>query len=336
MHAGPRDRSLSDVTGTRHIYDQVPALAALAQNQSGVCARSQLTELGLSPEAVDSHVLNLRWRPVGPLVMALHRGPLPVDARRWVAVLNAGPGAALGAWTALHEWGLRGWEREAVHIVVRRGARPPTLSADVGPVVVHESRRHLTAHIRLHNGLPVHVPERAAVDGGAWSATSRAACGLLAAVVQQGLTTAERLSAELDTVGRVRRLRVMHAALFDIAGGSRALSEIDFVRFCRQHGLPEPFRQVVRRDSRGRRRYLDVEWRLRDGRRFALEIDGIGHMEVEQWYGDLLRAAALMAGGGTDGPLLRLPALAYRLEPARVAAILHTLLTPVVRLSSTR
>lgn len=319
------------MSGRRDVFDVLPELVVLAEQQHAMCSRVQLADLGIGARAIDRHVHSLRWRQLGPVVIALHRGPLPQQARRWAVALNAGPGAALGAWTALHEWGLRGWEREAVHLVVRRGAHPPALPADVGPVVIHESRRHLSEHIRHRNALPLHTPERAAVDGGAWSTTSRAACGLLAAVVQQGLTTASRIEAELDTVGKVKRRRVMTAALSDVAGGSRALSEIDFVRFCRQHGLPEPFRQVVRRDSSGRRRYLDVEWRLPDGRRLALEIDGIGHMEVERWYDDLLRAAELMAIGGTDGPLLRLPALSYRAEPERVARLLHLLLGPVVR-----
>ena len=106
------------------------------------------------------------------------------------------------------------------------------------------------------------------------------------------------------------------------------------MRFCRDWGLPVPVRQVVRRDSAGRRRYLDVEWRLPDGRRLALEIDGIGHMQVERWYDDLLRAAELMASGGTEGPLIRLPAIACRTEPERVAQILRVLLAPVVRTST--
>ena len=320
--------------GRRDILDLLPELAVLADAQSAICSRAQLAELGVNTKAVDCHIRNLRWRPLGPLVIALHRGPLIEAARRWAVVLNAGPGVVLGAWTALHEWGLRGWERDPVHLVVRRGAHPAALPPAVGPVVVHESRRHIAQDVRDRKGLPLHSPERAAVDCGAWSRSSRAACGLLAAVVQQGLTTADRISTELQTVGRVNRLRVMGAALSDIAGGSQALSEIDFVRFCRAHGLPEPVRQVVRRDSSGRRRYLDVEWLLPDGRRLALEIDGVGHMEVERWYDDLLRAAELMVGGGTDGPLIRLPALAYRLEPDRVARILRVLLAPVVRPSA--
>jgi hypothetical protein len=312
------------MTGRRDVFDRVRGLARLRDSQAGVCLRSQLKELGMSVEAVRCHIDALRWRPLGPLVVAFHLGELTPEARRWAVVLNSGPGAALGAWTALEVWGLRAWDRAATHVVVRRGVDPPALPADVGDVQVHESRRHGPADVRRKAGLAVHSVERAAVDAGAWSMTDRAACGVLAATVQQQLTTADRLLAELDAAGPVRRRRLMRAALSDIGGGSQALSEIDFVRFCRARGLPEPTRQAVRRDVAGRRRYLDVEWQLADGRRLAVEIDGIGHLDSARWYDDLLRTAEIVAAGSTEP--LRLPAAAVRLEPGRVERILRALL----------
>jgi len=178
-----------------------------------------------------------------------------------------------------------------------RGATPPPLPADiVGKVVLHESRRHSIDDVRRKGGLRLHSVERAAVDAATWSRSGRTACGVLAATVQQRLTTADRLHAELDVVGRVWGRRLMRAALLDIGGGSQALSEIDFVRFCRRRGLPEPTRQSVRLDLAGRRRYLDVEWLLRNDRSLAVEIDGVGHVDVDRWYADLLRTAELVAG----------------------------------------
>lgn len=313
------------MTGRRDVFERVPGLAELGAAQSDVCLRSQLGRLGVDSQAISCHVEQLRWRPVGPLLVVLHRGPLPRNARHWAVLLNAGERAVLGAWSALAEWGLRGWGRDATHVVVARGSDPPPLpAAVVGTVVVHESRRHGEQDIQVRHGLRLHSVERSAVDAGAWSLTDRSACGVLAAVVQQRLTVADRIAAELDTVGRVRRVRLMRAAVSDIGGGSQALSEIDFVRFCRRRGLPEPARQVVRRDAAGRRRYLDVEWRLPGGRSLALEIDGVGHMEPTRWYDDLLRTAELLAGGTAEP--VRLPALAVRVEPDRVERILRTLL----------
>lgn len=318
------------MTGRPDVMSAVSGLAELAEAQSDVCLRSQLTQLGVGCEAVGYHVGARRWRLLGPLLVVLHRGPLLTAGRRWAVVLNAGSGAALGAWTALDAWGLSGWQRDATHIVVARGAQPPPLPVDVvGPVVVHESRRHGEQDVRTKDGLRLHGVERSAVDAGAWSRTDRSACGILAATVQQRLTTADRLAGELDGVGQVRRRRLMTSVVADIGGGAQALSEIDFVRFCRRRGLPEPARQVLRLDATGRRRYLDVEWQLPGGGTVAVEIDGVGHMDASRWYDDLLRTAELLAGGSSDP--VRLPAMAVRLEPDRVERILRALLGLVRR-----
>jgi very-short-patch-repair endonuclease len=133
------------------------------------------------------------------------------------------------------------------------------------------------------------------------------------------LSTPDRLLAHTETVGRVKYLATMRYALQDIGGGARAMSEIDVARLCRTAGLPEPRRQVRRRDPAGRWRYLDVHWEVSKGS-VVLEIDGVGHLEVERWYDDLLRAAEVSGPGET---VLRLPAAAARLEPQRVVAILR-------------
>lgn len=181
------------------------------------------------------------------------------------------------------------------------------------------------------HGMQMHTVERAAVDAGAWADGPRTAAGVMAAVVQQRLTTPARLTEMTQTVGRVTHLRVMQRALLDIEGGAEALSEIDFARLCRRAGLPEPHRQRRRRDTRGRWRYLDVEWRV-GGRRVLVEIDGIGHLEVTRWYDDLMRAAEVTRPGEV---MLRLPALAARLEPDRVVAALtpHLVVSPTAHSS---
>lgn len=112
---------------------------------------------------------------------------------------------------------------------------------------------------------------------------------------------------------------MLSLALGDIAGGSHSLAEIDFIRFCRLHDLPEPHRQERRCDTQGRWRYLEVEWDLPDGRTLVVEIDGIGHMEVARWYDDLLRTAELPRDELRT--LIRLPATAVRVDGLRVASI---------------
>jgi hypothetical protein len=305
------------MTGRPHVLDSNLRLARLARRQAGVLTRRQLAECGIGHEAVDDHVRARRWREPVPGVVVLHCGPIIEGARAWLAVLAGGESAALCAWTALAGFGLEGWLRPATHVVVRRGRHVPTITG----VVVHESRRHGPSDIWLRDGLPSHSVERAAIDAGAWAKTVRSACGLLAAVVQQGLTTPSRLLTALDGTGRVAHRKRMLHALADIEGGSRAMSEIDLVRLCRRAGLPEPVRQRVRRDVNGRRRYLDAEWDLGGGRTVSLEVDGIHHLDAGQWYDDLLRQSELVVPGGHR--VIRIPALALRLEPERVLAILR-------------
>ncbi|MBD5786416.1 hypothetical protein IF650_09505 [Cellulosimicrobium terreum] len=228
---------------------------------------------------------------------------------------------AIGAWTALELHDVQSWYREPLHVVVARGER-----ADRHPwLVVHESRRPAYDDVTTARDLPVHRAARAAVDAAAWQPDRRTASGLVAALVQQRIATPDELYAMLDTVGAVRHRRLLRLVLADVAGGADSLAEIDVVRLCRSGGLPEPQREVRRRDARGRWRHLDVEWQLPGGRRLVVEIDGIGHLESTRWYDDLLRDAEL--GNDTRTVSIRLPATATRCEPARVLAIVRRHLT---------
>ncbi|AEG43174.1 hypothetical protein [Isoptericola variabilis] len=296
-------------------------LRRLAARQAGIATRAQLRSLGIASWHVEEHVRAHRWRKVSRDLVALHTGPLDDAATLWTAVLGAEPPVAIGAWTGLRLHGLQGWERPGTHVVVPRGAKPWRPRG----VVVHESRRFAPEDVTVVGDLPVHRVERCAVDAAAWQRSARTAVGLLAAVVQQRLSTPERLWEQLERVGKVRFHRLMRLSLHDIAGGADALSEIDFARLCRARSLPEPRRQERRRDARGRLRFLDAEWTLPGGRRLHVEIDGVGHMEVGRWYDDLMRDAELLPDERTVR--LRFPAMAVRAEPERVVDVLARYLT---------
>ncbi|QDW62245.1 hypothetical protein [Oerskovia sp. KBS0722] len=305
------------MSGSSSALLTVAGLAQLAARQAQVVTRTQLAELGVNRFHVASQLSARRWQLGAPEVLVLYSGPLSPDTRLWLGVLAATAPAAIGAWTGLALHGLRGWERPGMHLVVRRGSRPPRLAG----FVVHESRRPAPEDIESRRGLPVHRVERCAIDAAAWQTSPRTAVGLLAAVVQQRLTTPERLWEQLDRVGKVRFHRLMRASIADIRGGADALSEIDFSALCDEHGFPSPHRQVRRQDARGLWRFLDAEWDLPGGRRLVVEIDGIGHMEATRWYDDLLRGAELGPDEGTV--TIRLPAAAARIEPLRVVRILE-------------
>ncbi len=297
----------------------------LLRVQRGVVSRDQLRMVGLCWQHVEHHLHAVRWTALGPNVVALENGILDAEQLRWAAVLAAGPRAALCAWTALEQQGLRGYERDAVHVVVPRGERPVGIGRPRAQVVVHESRRHLPDDVIRGHGPPTHRAARAALDAAAWGPSDRAAAGVLLATVQQRLATPDQVLDELGRAGRVRRARLVVQVLADAAGGVQALSELDFARLCRDAALPEPKRQRRRRAEDGRWRWLDVEWeRRRDGRRVVVEVDGRGHMREDVWEDDLLRANDVTIGDGAI--VLRVAGLTVRTRPELVIAQLRRVL----------
>jgi hypothetical protein len=304
------------MTGRATFMEDIDGLDWLTRRQHDVVSRTQLRRLGVTPQHVAHQVRACRWRLLSRDVVVLHRGPLTRRGEMWAALLGASDRAVLGAWSALELHGLSGWSRDAVHLVLPRGDK-----CDRFPwLTVHESRR-LGADVVGVDGLRVHTAARSAIDAAAWQPSVRTAAGLMAAVVQQGLATPDGLLGTLETVGKVRHRRAMQLALLDIGGGADSLAEIDFARLCRAADLPEPTRQSARIDARGRRRFLDVEWRLAGGGRLVVEIDGVGHLERERWYDDLMRDAEIGADARTIR--IRLPATAARHEPELVLAVVR-------------
>ncbi len=175
------------------------------------------------------------------------------------------------------------------------------------------------------SGCPCLAVPRAALDAAAWQPHQRYAAAVLAAVVQQKLCTPRELADELRWVGRVRHKQTMRLAIQDIAGGAEALSEIDVAELCRRFGLAPPRRQSIRRDRSGRKRYLDCEWSLSDGRVVVLEIDGSHHAAVEHWEADIKRERGIVLSGRH---VLRATANEARNDQAAIAADLLAIGVP--------
>jgi hypothetical protein len=308
----------TDVSGPAE-PGELAELAELAGTQAQVLTREQLACFGVRYWHIRAQVRARRWRLVGRRCVVLNRGDLGADARRWVAVLELGQGAALCAETAMQAVGMTGFEVDPIHVVVRRGSRIRAFPW----LVVHESRRFDPNRDAHPSALPRRVRvERAVIDAAAWSSTPRRACAIVAAAVQQRLTLADRLAEELDNAGRVRFHRLLRSVLVDVGGGSHALSELDLLAVCREAALPPPRRQAVRTDATGRRRYLDAEVCLRDGTLLVLEADGSGHLDIRTWWDDQLRQNDVTIEGAV---VLRFPAVALRLDRRRVVEQLRAI-----------
>jgi hypothetical protein len=267
-------------------------LQDLAERQDQVCRREQLLTAGITDRQIDRGLDAHRWQVVSAGLIVLHNTRLTPGQRQGIAVLAGGRLCALAARTAAAAAGLTRWEPPALEVVVPRGTTYPDLPF---PVRVHESRRFSSGDV-VESWPPRVSIDRALIDAGSWVTRPRSACGLLATGVQQGLTTATRLLAELDRAGQIRHRRLMARALVDIDGGAQAVSEMDFLRFCLRHGFPRPELQVVRLDERGRRRYLDATLKTPDGRLVRVEIDGALHLVVQTYWNDMWRSNDLAIG----------------------------------------
>lgn len=194
--------------------------------------------------------------------------------------------------------------------------------AEAAPVV----RIHRTGVMAPQDALPRGRPPqttaaRSIVDAAQWAGTDRQARTIVAAGIQQRLTAADELTDVLARMPRAHRRALIAEVVSDAAGGSHSLPERQFLQLCRRYRLPLPDRQVPRRDSTGRRRWLDAywkEWRLH------VEIDGGQHMDVRAWWSDMRRQNSLWVAGDR---VLRFPSWAIRHHPHDVATQLMSALT---------
>lgn len=297
--------------------------ARLLRHQAGVATIAQLVGCGMARDAIRAEVDARRWQRVGRHCVVIHNAALTRSDLMRAAVLDPPAPVALAGFSALEVKGFRffGQEPTLLHVVVSRGATYHRLPG----VKVHESRRLSPLDIERHQGLPSLSVPRSAIDAAAWQPHQRYASAVLAAVVQQKLCTPRQLADELRFVGRVRHKQTMRLVIDDIAGGSEALSEIDLVGLCRRFGLTTPARQVVRRDRSGRKRYLDSEWDLGDGRVVVLEVDGSHHAEVQHWEADMKRERGIVLSGRH---VLRATANEARNDQAALAADLLAIGVP--------
>lgn len=243
-----------------------------------MATRAQLIDAGVSRAVVAANLDGQRWQRLNERVICLHNGPLTRRQQLW-AVLLSGPSlAALCGLTVLELSLLRGFGAADVHLLIPQGSR--FLGVPGVDVRLHPSRRFPSEDIRLLDNLRITLPHRALIDAATWTSDELAAARLLVAGVQQLRMYPSLLRDELLARRTSRHRRLLLLLCNDLDGGAQALSEVEFLAFCRRHGFPRPTLQV-RVDSGGRRRYLDATFRRPDGSTFGAEIDGGIHLQLK-------------------------------------------------------
>jgi very-short-patch-repair endonuclease len=301
------------------------ALADLIERSDGVLDTRTVLER-LSYSELRWRLRTRRWQQPCKGTVVTHSGRLSgVQALR-VALSWAGPGSALGGLTAARMEGFSGfgdklpYETGPIYVIVGQGWKRRTPVAGLH-IVTHYSR--IMGELDIH---PLRDPRRtrisrSIVDAAVWAPNERLTMAILAAGVGQRLARPADLAAAIRRQPSIKDRGAMLAAVADIGGGAQALSELDFIRMVvRAHRLPAPDAQVPRRDSRGRRRYIDVVW---EKWKVVAEIDGKQHEEPLQRWDDYQRDIDLQIDGYR---ILRFPAWAVRTHPDLIAAQLRRVL----------
>lgn len=306
--AKPRDQvETGAVQAPMHVpgRQRVSRVQKIAATQGGVISRRQVYAAGMTRSAVRAEVNARRWQRVGTQCLAIHCGPLPLAAKHWAAVLEAGPRACLDGASALIASGLTNYTTDRIRVSVPKGARirrrrRPGLD-------LRETRRYDDADL-APSGVPRTRPATAAIRAALWARSDRQALLLITMPVQQKLCLVTDIAAELMRIQRDRRRRLLNDALVDLAGGIGSLNELDFVRGCRDRGLPEPDTQVLRQ-GKEQRYYLDFRW---NRWKVVVEVDGIQHGWVQNTIHDVLRHNSVAITGDV---VLRLPVMGLRACP---------------------
>lgn len=245
------------------------------------------------------------WRRLTSRTYAASPAEPTEQQRLWSAVLHCGPHAILGGRNALV---VNGW---------KQALRWPTdviAPRSVGVRVPRDIRVHrLQAFSRSRrSGIPRSTVAQACLDAAAWARTEREAAFLVVSVLQQRLTTPDRLRRLLAAQSKCPRRALIQEVISDYTCGVTTMGERDFSRLCTTHGIRTPDRQVRRKDSTGKHRYLDAHF---DAERVVVEIDGFGHLDPEQWIDDLGRQNDLVLG--PDHCVLRVSTWEVKHDPDR-------------------
>jgi hypothetical protein len=294
----------------------------IAASQDDVLARRQALASGMTVDAWNWRLSDGDWTSLGQGVAMTHSGAPTGRQLPFAAALHAGRSAALSGDAGLVELGVTRLRVKVLDVVVDRDRHVRGVSHPLLTTAVHRTTVPPT-WVRTIRRLPVVRAELAVLHAAAWAATDREAEQRLAMTVQQRITAVAPIRAALPLAPRMKRRALISAVLDDIELGAHAQSEIEFLRFCRRNGLPQPDELQVRVRTTGLR-YLDGRY-IRQ--RVSLELDGAHHRWVEQWDADTLRSLELtVAARGTGEQFVRLTTANLRHDQAKVVALLRRLL----------
>lgn len=259
-------------------------LRTLAYRQEGIVDREQAISAGVSPSALGRRVRSGDWQRASRGVYATFTGKSNREAKLWIAVLRAGPGAVLSHETAAELHGFAGKPVREIHVTVPSGRRPAQHRPLPG-AVIHRSR-NVQAEPHSAWVLPRTSPEDTLLDLINAASTFNEAYTWICRAIGRGATVPQFLCEALSRRARFRWRTWVTEALAEKEQGLDSPLERRYVKDVeRAHGLPAAKRQARRRVG-SRNMYLD---NLYERYRLCVELDGATTHPVDGRWADTER-----------------------------------------------
>jgi very-short-patch-repair endonuclease len=256
-------------------------LMKLASAQHAVFHRHQAVECGLSRDQIwNLHRQGVIERVVRN-VYRLSGSPRTWRQRLMIAVLAAGPGAAVSGRAALALMGVPGYREGPVEVTQpRRPSRRYKVAAEHSTTYLPEH------HIRMIDGIPVTCIERAVFDVSG-RVSERRARQLVKFVVGRKLTTFANLAtvlAETGAFGR-RGTKMLRVVLAELTKEPLTESELEdlVLAVLRAAGIELPERQIEVGGTKAPVGRIDFLYRVA---RIVIEADS------KRWHGDWVATEA--------------------------------------------
>jgi hypothetical protein len=270
------------------------AVRRFADRQCGMFSAIQAHSAGASPKVIKWRVETGTWERVTRGVYRLPGAPDTWKQRLWIALLVAGPCAAVAREAAAALWGIPGFPEGPVEIVAAHGMKDHRLRYGK----FHETRRLPSSHVTIVDGIPVTTLERTLFDL-AGAVNEKRADRAIENVLARRHTTVERLWGVWADIAAPHRpgTRVMRKLLIKRGPAYVAREselEIRFTELLDAYGIAQPSWQVDIGDDDfiGR---VDCLFRRA---RLIVELDGrIGHVGPLDEARDAARDKRLRALG---------------------------------------